>query len=127
MTVTLPFVVGADDMDAFAKLSGDLNPLHTDAAFARSKGYRDRVVYGGLLVAHISRLLGMHLPGRHGVWLSFELSFHQPLFIDQPARVTATVETLSQAARYVRVALEVTAENQRTASGLAEVVMRDNG
>ena len=51
----------------FAELSGDFNPLHTDDAFARSKGFRGRVVYGALIIAKISELIGMRLPGKNSV------------------------------------------------------------
>ena len=39
----------ADDMAAFAQGSGDLSPLHTDPAFARTTIYGDCIVYGGLM------------------------------------------------------------------------------
>ena len=59
--VSETFTIDDAAMAAFADLSGDRNPLHTDAAFARSRGFPDRVVYGGLILARVSRLLGMRL------------------------------------------------------------------
>lgn len=45
-------------MDSFRAISGDDNPLHTDAAFARGHGYRGRVAYGMLTMSLFSRLGG---------------------------------------------------------------------
>jgi len=45
--------VTADDIAAFAKLSGDFNPLHTDEAYARSTPFRGRIAHG-LLVQSIA-------------------------------------------------------------------------
>ena len=42
------FSVTAAQMQQFAELSGDFNPLHTDDAFARTKGFDGVVVYGAL-------------------------------------------------------------------------------
>ena len=55
--------VTAEDVDAFARLSGDVNPLHMEAEFARRHGFRGRVVHGVLLSAYLSRVLGTRLPG----------------------------------------------------------------
>ncbi len=49
---TLDMVVEAGDIDRFAALSGDHNPLHMDAAFAQRHGFTDRVAHSGLLMKH---------------------------------------------------------------------------
>ena len=70
----------AADIDAFAELSGDRNPLHTDGAYARSQGFSDRVVHGFLVGAKVSALGGMLLPGRRSLLLEYELSHPNPVF-----------------------------------------------
>ena len=71
------FVFKATDemMQSFEKISGDINPLHTDVNFATSRGFDGVVVYGGILVAQISRMVGMHLPGRDALWSSLNIYF----------------------------------------------------
>src|SRR5688572_30479947 len=78
-------------MRAFAVLSGDFNPLHADDDFARSKGFEGRVVYGGLLIAKISELIGMRLPGRNSVWASLSVDFLKPLYVGEHAELEAEV------------------------------------
>lgn len=120
----LSFRVSAEDMDAFARLSGDLNPLHTDDAFARAKGFCGRVVYGGLLVAQVSRLLGMELPGRDGVWMGLRMEFRAPLFIDQPAELEAVVDRISEAVALVRLKFTIKSDERLIATGSAESTLR---
>lgn len=49
-------------MEDFRRLSGDINPLHCEADFARERGYKDRVVYGMLTASLISTLGGYFCP-----------------------------------------------------------------
>jgi acyl dehydratase len=73
--------VTKDEVDAFARLSGDCNPLHIDDAFARARGFRGRVVHGALVTAYISRILGTALPGAGCLWVSQTIRFVKPVYI----------------------------------------------
>ncbi|MDF1514303.1 MAG: MaoC/PaaZ C-terminal domain-containing protein, partial [Anaerolineae bacterium] len=48
--------VTAQDIDAFAALSGDTNPLHIDDAYAATTQYGERIAHGLLGLAMISGL-----------------------------------------------------------------------
>ena len=43
-SVVVELSIDDAQLQQFAELSGDFNPLHTDDAFARSKGFKGRVV-----------------------------------------------------------------------------------
>lgn len=45
---------------AYAEASGDLNPLHTDPAFAQKAGFPDVIVHGMLGMALLGRLVTEH-------------------------------------------------------------------
>ena len=55
--LTEPRVITDDDVRAFAALSGDDNPLHTNDEAARAAGFRSRIAHGMLGVAVASGLL----------------------------------------------------------------------
>ena len=59
------------------------------------KGFRGIVVYGALIVAKVSHLIGMKLPGRDSLWTSIRLDFVKPLYVNQPARVEGLVLEVS--------------------------------
>lgn len=117
------FSITPQQMRQFAALSGDFNPLHTDEAFARGKGFDGIVVYGGLLIAKVSQLIGMQLPGRNGVWASVSLDFRKPLYVDQTARVEGTVTAVSAATGLVCLKLAVRTADTVLAKGSAEVIL----
>ena len=122
-TAHVDFTVTAQDMARFAELSGDYNPLHTDEAFARGKGFKGVVVYGGLLTAKVSQLIGMQLPGRDSVWAGLDLAFRKPLYVGQAARVEASVTEVSESTGMVMLAVTVRADGKTLAKGTAEVVL----
>jgi 3-hydroxybutyryl-CoA dehydratase len=120
---SVSFTVTLEQMRAFAELSGDENPLHVDDSFARHKGYEGRVVYGALLVAKISQLIGMKLPGRDSVWASLSLDFKRPLYVGREAEVEGTVTSVHRATGLVELGLVVRSDGRVLAKGKAEVVL----
>jgi acyl dehydratase len=78
------------DLDEYASLTGDTNPLFTDSSYARSQGLKGRLVPGGLLAGLFSYLLGTELPGRGTNYLKQKLNYLAPAYVDQT--LTASVE-----------------------------------
>ncbi len=120
MAATVDFVVTSAEMHAFAALSGDYNALHHDTSFARGRGFDGVVVYGGLIVAKISQLIGMKLPGCDAVWMGLSLRFRKPLYVGQLAQLEGTITRLSDATRVVGLRIEVRSGGQLLAEGDVE-------
>ena len=125
--VALSFRIDSGAMAAFADLSGDHNPLHLDDTFARRAGFAGRVVFGGLILAQVSRLLGMHLPGQFGVWTGIKLDFRAPLYIGEEATVEGRIEHLSAATRSLTLRLLVQAGERKVATGKAFATVKEHG
>lgn len=84
-------VIDAEMVEAFARLTGDTNPVHLDEDFAASTRFGRRIAHGMLLGGLISSVLANELPGRGTIYLSQTLSFKQPVFIGDTVTVTVTV------------------------------------
>jgi len=117
------FTVTDADMAAFAALSGDYNPLHTDADFARARGFPGPVVFGGLLLAKVSQLIGMRLPGRDAIWSGVAMRFHRPLFVGDEATARGEVTAWSPSTGFMTLQLKVTSAAGVIAKGSADVVL----
>jgi 3-hydroxybutyryl-CoA dehydratase len=117
------FSVSPEDMARFAELSGDFNPLHIDDAFARGKQFEGRVVYGALIIAKVSRLIGMELPGQDSVWTKVTFQFNRPLYVGQTATLSGVVATLSEATGFMELKLALKVEGRLLAKGIAEVLL----
>lgn len=82
----------ADDVEAFARLSGDRNPLHFDADFAARTRVERLVVQGGLTTGLFNALVAERLPGPGSVFLHQEWDYPAPVYIGDT--VTAEAEVL---------------------------------
>ena len=120
---TVDFVVTPENMLQFAALSGDLNPLHLDTEFAQKRGFQGQVVYGAMLIAKVSQLIGMKLPGRDSVWSTISMNFHRPLYVNQNAQLMATVVSLSKATKMVEMKITIHAMEKLLAKGKTEVML----
>lgn len=68
------------DLETYAALTGETNPLFTDPSYARRAGLSDTPLPGPLLGALFSCLLGTRLPGRGTNWLKQRLFFPAPAY-----------------------------------------------
>ena len=99
--------VTAADIDRFAEVSGDVSPLHVDAAFARSRGFGGRVAHGVYLTSLVSRLVGVHLPGENCLLHAVAMQFRAPVLAGARLSVTGTVDQVSEAVRTAVVKVTV--------------------
>lgn len=103
--------ITAQMLDSFGTLCGDINPLHCDAGFARSKGFADRVAYGMLTASFLSTLAGVYLPGRYSLIHEVESKFTKPVFPGDTLTVAGTVTELNETFRVFT--MKVTICNQK--------------
>lgn len=118
-TDSFEFIVSETEQRGFAALSGDFNPLHLDPDFARARGMAGSVVYGGLIVAKVSQVIGMRLPGPRGIWGALKIDFREPLYVGKAACLSAEVSHFSVATRSLSLKILVTCEGRRIATGTA--------
>ncbi len=88
-------IVGRDLVDDFAAASGDRNPIHMRRDAARAHGFPDRVAHGAILIAEVSRIIGLELPGPGALWISSEFEFIRPVYVGSEVEVEAGVRHVS--------------------------------
>jgi 3-oxoacyl-[acyl-carrier protein] reductase len=103
--------ITAEDVAAFAQLSGDYNALHVDDEFAARTEFQSRVVHGFLHASLLSTLIGMRLPGRGALYLGQSIEFSSPVFIGDSLEARATIESIDRDTRIIALHTEIT--NQR--------------
>lgn len=98
------------DIYTFAGVTGDFNPVHVDAEFAKKTMFKERIAHGILSAGFISAVLGTALPGANTIYLGQELSFRAPVKIGDT--VTATVELIEKIEGKNRLIFRTTVTNQ---------------
>lgn len=105
------------DIDAFAHVTGDNNPVHVDEEFAKNTRFGKRIAHGMLTASLISAVLANKLPGEGSVYLGQTLQFVAPVFPGDEVTARVTVKEIREDKPIVK--LETICVNQR-----GEVVIR---
>lgn len=115
--------VTAADIEAFAEVSGDTNPLHLDEDYARETPFGRRIAHGMLTGAYISAVLGTRLPGPGAVYLSQSLRFRRPVGIGDEVVAQVVVRELDERRGHVTLATSCKVGGKVVADGEAVVVV----
>jgi acyl dehydratase len=108
--------VTADEIEMFARASGDTNPVHLDATYAATTRFGRRIAHGMLTASYISAVLGTQFPGPGTVYLKQDLSFLQPVYLGDT--ITIKVIVTGYDAEKGILTLETDCYNQRGAKVL---------
>ena len=79
--------VSERDLTLFAAVSGDVNPVHLDEAFAAATPFKGRIAHGMFSGALISAAIACELPGPGSIYIGQELSFMRPVRLGDSLRV----------------------------------------
>lgn len=83
-----------DEIEQFARISGDDNPAHVDDAWAAASMFGGRVAHGVLTAGLISAVLGTRLPGPGTIYMSQTLKWLAPVRPGDELTATATVREI---------------------------------
>lgn len=110
------------DIEAFAAVSGDRNPLHMDEEYAKTTMFKGRIAHGALTASYISGILGNDMPGPGAIFTDLALQFKRPVRIGD--EVTARAEVIEKQDKGSRVTLKVTCSvgSKTVVEGEAKVV-----
>lgn len=80
------------EVETFAAISGDANPVHLNADYAATTVFGRPIVHGVLTAGLISAVIGMQLPGLGTIYLNQTLNFKRPVYAGDAitARVSVT-------------------------------------
>lgn len=104
MTRSLSKVVTDRDIELFAEVSTDRNPVHLDDDYAQDTIFEGRIAHGMLTAALISAVIGEQLPGHGTVYMGQSLKFIAPVRPGDVVRAEVQVTAINHAKR--RVTLE---------------------
>ncbi|MGM0742411.1 MAG: MaoC family dehydratase [Pseudomonadota bacterium] len=79
MTRSLRKVVTDEDIEMFAQVSTDRNPVHLDDSYAQDTIFEGRIAHGMLTAGLISAVIGEQLPGHGTVYMGQTLKFLAPV------------------------------------------------
>ena len=111
-TFTTSLVLDKKIITDFSKFSGDINPIHLDEKEAKKFGFNKPVAHGAIIISQISKLIGNEVPGPGALWLSQDISWLNPIFIDDKITLTMKVAHFSKAHRIMTIETNAYKENK---------------
>lgn len=120
MQAEIQKTMSAQHIEDFARISGDDNPLHMDAAFAAHTRFKRPVVHGMLTTSLWSTLVGTRLPGPGAAYMAQALNFYKPVYAGDTVRATMQVVRTDVLKQRVFLQARAWVEGQLVAEGEAK-------
>ena len=102
MSAAVSKLITERDVETFAAVSTDTNPIHLSDEFAAGTRFKRRIAHGLLTASLISAVLGTKLPGPGAIYVSQNLKFTAPVYLDDLVTATVTLVTLDSLHRFAR-------------------------
>ena len=81
-TYSHDFKFSQDEVNRFAEVTGDKNPVHTDAEYASNTMFKRPIMHGMLSASLFSKVFGTLFPGEGTIYLKQSLNFLKPMYVE---------------------------------------------
>lgn len=116
-------VIGATEVERFAELSEDRNPIHLCEVAAGASVFGTRIAHGMLSASLFSAIIGERLPGHGTIYLGQSLRFRAPVRVGDEVTAVVTVAAIDVARRRATLACEARVGGTVVITGEAEVLV----
>ncbi len=115
-------VVTDADIEMFAAISTDHNPVHLDDDYARDTIFQGRIAHGMLTAGLISAVIGEQLPGHGTVYMGQSLTFLAPVRPGDMVYAEVKVTGIDIAKRRVTLECHCAVDGKKVLIGEAKVL-----
>ncbi len=120
---TLTKTITKNDINTFADVTGDHNPVHMDEEYAKKTIFKKRIAHGFLSASLISTVIANKLPGPGSIYLRQNLKFLAPVFIGDLLTVKVKVISLQIERKRVTLLTECFKSEKKILTGEAEILV----
>lgn len=126
MEVSEQFEINEALVGAFAALTGDNNPIHLDAAFAKNTIFGRPIAHGMLISSFFSRMIAESYPGPGSIYLAQNIRFLKPCFVGDTITVSIILneKTEDEKKTIFQLYTRIFSRDTMIVDGTAEVMLR---
>lgn len=84
-------IITENDINQFAELTLDKNPVHINQVYAEKTIFKNRIAHGILTGSLIGAVLGTKIPGPGAILLSQNFKFVKPVYINDTVRAVVKI------------------------------------
>lgn len=124
---THSFKFSQEDVAAFARVTGDTNPLHLDADYAATTAFKRPILHGMLGASVFTKVLGTEYPGYGSIYVSQTLSFQRPMFVDTEYEAVFIITSIDPVKHTAEISTEILDSQTRkvTTRGAATMINKE--
>ena len=100
--------VTEEKVEAYARITGDYNPLHFDSEFTARTRFERLIVQGGITTGLLNALVAMDMPGPGSVFMEQSWRFPRPVYIGDTIRAEATVRSVHESKPIAEIDVVIT-------------------
>lgn len=113
-TAKLTHCYSEEEVNQFAEISGDHNPVHLDAEYAKNTRFGKKLVHGFLSGSLISAVLGNVCPGEGSIYMNQNMDFLRPVFIGDTITAKVVVTAIDKEKKQMLLTTTCINQNGKT-------------
>lgn len=121
MHMTAEYVISTSVYESFLRAFDDTSRIHVDDAYARSRGFKGRVMHGGILNGFISHFAGVRVAGENGLLQSVDIQYKNPSYLGDTIIIDAQVVQKVEAVKVVVMKLVLQNTEQGITAATANI------
>jgi len=121
MEVTSKRIITESNVNDFAKISGDFNPIHIDSEYAKKTRYKKKIAHGLMSASFFSALFGTKLPGNGCVYTYQSLKFKRPIYINDEVSIIIKIKSIDKKNNKIIFTTQCIVKSKIAIDGEAEI------
>lgn len=103
----LTFSYSQEQVNRFAEVTGDNNPLHLDENYAATTMFKRPIMHGFLGGSVFSKIFGTLFPGEGTIYMNQTMNFMRPMFVDTEYEAVMTITEINREKNRAKVQTQV--------------------
>ena len=122
-----PFKISQEEVQRFADLTGDNNPIHLDAEYAAATAFKRPIIHGMLGATVFTKVLGTQFPGFGSIYVKQTLEFLRPMFVDTDYKAVFKIQSINSEKHIAEISTEImdATTNKVTTKGVATMINKE--
>lgn len=121
MKADITRTITESDINEFARISGDHNPIHIDNEYAKKSRYKKKIAHGLLSASFFSALFGTKLPGTGCVYTYQSLKFKRPIYVGDVVNSIIKVKSIDKKNKKIMFSTQCIVRTKIAIDGEAEI------
>lgn len=123
MSESTSHTVTAEDVEKFADVTGDTNPVHLNEEYAKTTMFKGRIAHGMFGAGLLSAIFGTKMPGPGCIYVNQNLKFRAPVKLGDTIVSTVTVTSKDAEKKFVNFETVCTVNDKPVIKGDATLMV----